>query len=493
MEFGAGRKEAPAWCGCSPSAPAWAARPSSTVAWCPTPRTGHVLLHGDDAEESTWPPRGPGLGDLGRSPPGVLLPHRVPLQPHPHHRRRRRLEEAPEVPAALLHRPRGRDRAGRAAQQGGIIGAAVLAHREEKALRKGQEEGRQAPRRQLSPSAGPSRGRSAPSAGIPSRALPSGAAPVGRGSSRGLPRGADQPACKPGSVISDHPSRVAVADDLQPVYPGTRAGALMRSLSDLAPGGVYRAGLVTETAVVSYTTLSPLPPRPRARARSAHSVALSRGSLRVGVTHHRAGWSRTFLGPAAYAARTQLPTDWSARQYTLHLRLPLRSGQAPAPRRAEALAAPSSPCPATSENGLMLILLPPSETKTRPAERASSLDLDEARRRCGSAGRCCGPRTAPPRGSDAASRLGSRPPPRGTVGRMLHLERGRRRAARRLLGGALRPARAGRGSPRRPARRAGQAPCWAWSTPGGTDPRLPSLRLSQLSRLGKAGSGGRRG
>lgn len=41
--------------------------------------------------------------------------------------------------------------------------------------------------------------------------------------------------------------------------PGNLAWQPRRFLSGLAPGGVYRAGDVTATAVVSYTTLSPLP------------------------------------------------------------------------------------------------------------------------------------------------------------------------------------------------------------------------------------------
>ena len=66
---------------------------------------------------------------------------------------------------------------------------------------------------------------------------------------------ADESACKPGSVgrrttevacrPGDHPSRVAVADNL--VRPTRELGraALERSLSDLAPGGVCRAAQVT--------------------------------------------------------------------------------------------------------------------------------------------------------------------------------------------------------------------------------------------------------
>src|SRR5512133_3966196 len=62
--------------------------------------------------------------------------------------------------------------------------------------------------------------------------------------------------------------------------------ALKRILSDLAPGGVYLAIPVTRNAVSSYLTLSPLPP---AEAGGGFlSVALSRGSPRVAVSHHPA-------------------------------------------------------------------------------------------------------------------------------------------------------------------------------------------------------------
>ena len=72
--------------------------------------------------------------------------------------------------------------------------------------------------------------------------------------------------------------------------PGGLAWQPWRLLHDLAPGGVYRAGPIAGAAVVSYTTLSPLP----AAAGGFLSVALARGSLRVGVTHHRARGSPDF-------------------------------------------------------------------------------------------------------------------------------------------------------------------------------------------------------
>ena len=57
----------------------------------------------------------------------------------------------------------------------------------------------------------------------------------------------------------------------------------MLSLFGLAPDGVYHANLITELAVGSYPTLSPLP---RKRG-GILSVALSLGSPQPGVTRHR--------------------------------------------------------------------------------------------------------------------------------------------------------------------------------------------------------------
>ena len=66
----------------------------------------------------------------------------------------------------------------------------------------------------------------------------------------------------------DHPSVNAVADVLQPcscaAYPGARAGSPRtrprpHGLLGLAPGGVCRAGTVTDAAVSSCLTVSPSP------------------------------------------------------------------------------------------------------------------------------------------------------------------------------------------------------------------------------------------
>jgi hypothetical protein len=65
--------------------------------------------------------------------------------------------------------------------------------------------------------------------------------------------GVDELACKPDSVTrqcraGDHPSRTVVADGLLRSTRELGRAALMRSLSDLAPGGVYRAARVTPGA-----------------------------------------------------------------------------------------------------------------------------------------------------------------------------------------------------------------------------------------------------
>ena len=64
------------------------------------------------------------------------------------------------------------------------------------------------------------------------------------------------------------------------------------------------------TLVVSYTTVSPLPPRKRSGG--LFSVALSRGSPRVGVTHHPALWSPDF--PHRSCLRRGRPAGSSQRQ-----------------------------------------------------------------------------------------------------------------------------------------------------------------------------------
>lgn len=135
---------------------------------------------------------------------------------------------------------------------------------------------------------------------------------------RGVPRShGKSPAYKPGSVSAGirkriptpdgHSSRRAVTHTLQqPTRGSTSCNVLARRiisrrLFGLAPTGVYRATFVTEGAVGSYPTLSPLPPPrlpettavcfllhcPSHEAHAACAQALP-GSLPCGA--------RTFLG-----------------------------------------------------------------------------------------------------------------------------------------------------------------------------------------------------
>ena len=124
-------------------------------------------------------------------------------------------------------------------------------------------------------------------------------------------------ACRPGSVRplargGDHPSGTAVADSLVRSTREHRAGR-PRSLAqgtagsplDLAPGGVYRAAAVTCGAgglLHHRFTLTPA-----RRGGGLFSVALSRGSPRVGVTDHPALWSPDL--PHRACARRDRPAD----------------------------------------------------------------------------------------------------------------------------------------------------------------------------------------
>jgi hypothetical protein len=113
---------------------------------------------------------------------------------------------------------------------------------------------------------------------------------------------AGEPACRPGSVPpltrgGGHPSGTAVAGSLVRSTREHRAGR-PRSLAqgtsgsplDLAPGGVYRAAAVTCGAGGLLHHRFTLTPASRRRG-GLFSVALSRGSPRVGVTDHPALWS----------------------------------------------------------------------------------------------------------------------------------------------------------------------------------------------------------
>ena len=89
-----------------------------------------------------------------------------------------------------------------------------------------------------------------------------------------------QTVCKPGFVparaetrtIDSHSSGAPVAGRLVATYPDSSAETRLRicirvpSLFGLAPGGVYHAIAVTDDAVRSYRTLSPLPSVKRRRS-----------------------------------------------------------------------------------------------------------------------------------------------------------------------------------------------------------------------------------
>src|SRR6185503_17666323 len=93
----------------------------------------------------------------------------------------------------------------------------------------------------------------------------------------------------------DHPSRPAVAGGLMRSTRELGRAALERSLSDLAPGGVCRAARVTPGAGgLLHRRFTLTASGPEAVGGGLFSVALSRGSPRVGVTHHPALWSPDF-------------------------------------------------------------------------------------------------------------------------------------------------------------------------------------------------------
>ncbi len=121
------------------------------------------------------------------------------------------------------------------------------------------------------------------------------------------------------------------------------------------------------TLVVSYTTVSPLPPRPPEGRPGGglFSVALSRGSPRVGVTHHRALWSPDFPRRAHHCTRRGRPSDSSAgltlapnqrglrRSRNGPCRSPRRPGRAvPGPGRRAARSRVPRPGPAGRAPGL---------------------------------------------------------------------------------------------------------------------------------------------
>ena len=85
--------------------------------------------------------------------------------------------------------------------------------------------------------------------------------------------------------------------------PATSSGPLSVScLFGLAPGGVCTAISLTEDAVSSYLTISPLP-----TGGGIFSVALSVASRRLGVTQHPALWCSDFPHRLPAGKLAQLP------------------------------------------------------------------------------------------------------------------------------------------------------------------------------------------
>ncbi len=76
--------------------------------------------------------------------------------------------------------------------------------------------------------------------------------------------------------------------------PESHAGRVFASLFDLAPSGVYPAIIVTNNAVRSYRTISPLPQILNRKKGGIFSAALSVGSHLPGVTWRSALWSPDF-------------------------------------------------------------------------------------------------------------------------------------------------------------------------------------------------------
>ena len=98
-------------------------------------------------------------------------------------------------------------------------------------------------------------------------------------------------AYKPGSVENSHSSRPSVTQWLKQSTQEP-CGPHVAPLFDLAPGGVYPATAVTNSAVRSYHTFSPLPLKKIKGG--IFSVALSVGSRLPGITWHPAHWSPDF-------------------------------------------------------------------------------------------------------------------------------------------------------------------------------------------------------
>src|SRR3954447_19012981 len=161
--------------------------------------------------------------------------------------------------------------------------------------------------------------RGAPAAGEEGARHDEVGTPPGRGG-RSLSGLRDEPVDKPDSVPARGRGRPSICDRCcqRPgaTYPETRASSPQappqtrgRVLLVLLPVGFTEPPQSPGALVVSYTAVSPLP---RSGLRGGlFSVALSRGSPRVGVTHHRALWSPDF--PRRRCRRRGRLTDSSGR------------------------------------------------------------------------------------------------------------------------------------------------------------------------------------
>jgi hypothetical protein len=113
---------------------------------------------------------------------------------------------------------------------------------------------------------------------------------------------------KPGSVVDNHSSGICVTAYLkQPtrIPYGSHVATLQSHgfLFGLAPSGVFPATTVTNRAVRSYRTISPLP----LERGGIFSVALSVGSHLPGVTWHSTLWSPDF--PPSAKAKSDCLTN----------------------------------------------------------------------------------------------------------------------------------------------------------------------------------------
>jgi hypothetical protein len=143
---------------------------------------------------------------------------------------------------------------------------------------------------------------------------------------RSAAQAAGELACRPGSVhplarAGGHPSRTAVAGSLMRSTREHRAGRPQSLAQELPLPGrslltLLRVGFTEPprspwALVVSYTTVSPLPPDKSGGG--LFSVALSRGSPRVGVTDHPALRSPDLPRRASTADATRPPGQLARR------------------------------------------------------------------------------------------------------------------------------------------------------------------------------------